>query len=153
VVVQQTLISTGTSIGLQVSSLSKALASQLGLQAQTQTIINIKLIRCDVWAISKANSTVRPAVNADFSSLIPQVGDPTTPGVAIVAYPLIKRLEDLGGVSSAARVSYTWPKSMSDVPLNKNADFVIAEVASNMTEIDVRWHVQWSTSDVATPYQ
>lgn len=96
---------------------------------------------------------MRPAVNADFSSLIPQCGDPTTPGVAIVAYPLIKRLEDLGGVSSAARVSYTWPKSMSDVPLNKNADFVIAEVASNMTEIDVRWHVQWSTSDVATPYQ
>jgi len=151
IVVQQTLVSDGTSLGISVSSLVKALTSQLGLVANDQTIMCIKLHRCDVWAISKANSTVRPSVNCDYSSLIPQVGDPTTPGNAIVAYPMLKRLEDIGGVSSAARVSYSWPKAMADQPLNLNADFILINVASNMTEIDIRWHLHWSTTDIQTP--
>jgi len=151
IVVQQTLVSDGTSIGISVSSLVKALTSQLGLMANDQTIVCIKLHRCDVWAISKANSTVRPSVNCDYSSLIPQVGDPTSPGNAIVAYPMLKRLEDIGGVSSAARVSYSWPKAMADQPLNLNADFILINVASNMTEIDIRWHLHWSTTDIQTP--
>lgn len=113
--------------------------------------MNIKIQRCDVWAVSKANSTVRPAVNADFSSFVPVCGDPETPGPAVVTYPLIKRLEDIGSVSSAARVSYTWPRSMSDIPLNQTANFVVVEVASNVTEIDIRWHLQFSTADISTP--
>jgi len=136
---------------LEVSAVVKALAAQLGLAANTNTILNVKVQRCDVWAVSKANSSVRPSVNCDFSSLVPIVGDPVTPGNAIVVYPLLKRLQDLGGVTSAARVSYSWPKHMADIPLNQNADFVVIEVSSNMTEIDIRWHLQWSTTDIATP--
>jgi len=150
-VVQQTLISEGTSIGVQVSGIVKALLGQLGLATQDATLINIKIRRCDCWAASKANSTVRPAVSADFSSLVPTVADPTTPGNAIVAYPNMKRLSDLGGVTSAARVSYSWPTAMADIPLNQNADFVVMETASNITEIDVRWHVLWNTADIASP--
>jgi hypothetical protein len=149
VVVQQTVLSTGTSIGIEVSSVVKALANQLGLVANDNKIINVKIQRCDVWGVSKANSSVRPAVNADFSSFVPTVGDFQTPGNAVVAYPLMKRLEDIGGVTSAAKVSYSWPRSMSDIPLNQTANFVVVEVASNLTEIDIRWHVQFSTADIA----
>jgi len=151
VVVQQTLLSDGTSIGLEVAAVAKALTSQLGLAANDNTIINVKIQRCDVWAVSKANSTVRPAVFCDYSSLVPACGDPTTPGNAIVAYPILKRLQDIGGVTSAAKVSYSWPKHMADIPLNQNANFVVIEVSSNMSEIDIRWHLQWSTADIATP--
>jgi len=150
-VVQQTLISDGQSIGIQVTDLVKQLLGQLGLATQDATLITIKLKRCDVWAVSKANSTVRPAVFADFSSIVPAVADPTTPGNAIVAYPLLKRLQDIGGVSSSARVSYTWPLSMADIPVTQNADFVLVTVASNLTEIDVRWHVEWSSVDIQDP--
>jgi hypothetical protein len=143
------VLSTGTSIGIEVSSVVKALANQLGLVANDNKIINVKIQRCDVWAVSKANSSVRPAVNADFSSFVPTVGDFQTPGNAVVAYPLMKRLEDIGGVTSAAKVSYSWPRSMSDIPLNQTANFVVVEVASNLTEIDIRWHVQFSTADIA----
>jgi len=104
-----------------------------------------------MYGLSKANSTVRPAVFADFSSIVPAVADPTTPGNAIVAYPLLKRLQDIGGVSSSARVSYTWPLSMADIPVTQNADFVLVTVASNLTEIDVRWHVEWSSVDIQDP--
>lgn len=151
IVVKQTLQSTGTSIGMQVSGIVKSLLGQLELAAQDATKITIKIKRCDCWAINKSNSTVRPAVNADYSSLVPQVADPTTPGNAIVAYPNIKRLEDLGSTTKAARVSYTWPLAMRDMPLNQNADFVVLETASNMTEIDVFWHIDWSTNDIASP--
>ena len=150
-VVQQTILSNGQSVGIPVSDLVKRLLDQLGMAAQDATIVNVKLKRCDVWAVSKANSSVRPAVNADYSSLVPTIADPTSPGNAIVAYPLLKRLEDIGGVSSSARVSYTWPLSMSDIPLNKNADFVLITVASNVTEIDIRWHLDWSTADIQEP--
>lgn len=150
VVVQQTIVSDGTSIGIEVSSVVKALGAQLGLVANDNKIINVKIQRCDVWAVSKANSTVRPAVNADFSSFVPVCGDYQTPGNAVVAYPLMKRLEDIGGVTSAAKVSYSWPRSMSDIPLNQTANFVVIEVASNMTEIDIRWHLQFSTADIAS---
>lgn len=150
-VVQQTLVGAGAAIAVQVSGVVKALLGQLGLAVQDATLINIKLQRCDCWAVSKADSSVRPALNTDFSSLIPAIGDPTTPGNAIVAYPKIKRLEDIGGVASAARVSYTWPLSMRDIPLTQQSDFVLIETSSNMTEIDIFWHVQWSPSDIASP--
>lgn len=151
IVVQQTLLSSGTSIGVQVTGIVKALLGQLGLATQDATLITIKIKRCDCWAVNKSNSTVRPAVNADFSSLIPQVADPTTPGNAIVAYPIMKRLEDIGSTTKAARVSYTWPISMRDMPINQNADFVVMETSSNMTEIDVHWHIDWSSNDIASP--
>jgi len=149
VVVQQTVLSSGTSISIQVASVVKALGAQLGLIANDNKIINVKIQRCDVWAVSKANSTVRPAVNCDFSAVIPVCGDPATPGNAVVVYPLMKRLEDIGGVTSAAKVSYTWPRHMQDIPLNQTANFNVVEVASNMGEIDIRWHLQWSTADIA----
>jgi len=153
IVVQQTLLSSGTSLGVQISGIVKALLGQLGLATQDATLITIKIRRCDFWAVNKSNSTVRPAVNADFSSLIPQVADPTTPGNAIVAYPIMKRLADLGSITKASRVSYTWPLSMRDMPINQNADFVVIETSSNMTEIDVHWHLDWSTTDIASPLE
>jgi hypothetical protein len=150
-VVQQTITGSGAAIAVQVSQLVKATLGQLGLATQDATLINIKLQRCDVWAVSRADSSVRPALNADFSSLIPTMGDPTTPTNAIVAYPKIKRLEDIGSVSNAARVSYTWPLSMRDIPLNQQSDFVLIETSSNLVETDIFWHIQWNTGDIASP--
>lgn len=151
ITVAQTYLSDGTSIGVEVSSIVKSLLEQLGLPTQAASSISIKIQRIDLYAVSKANSTVRPAISCDYSGLIPSAGDPTTPGNAIVSYPLMARLNDIGGVSSSAKVSYTWPLSMRDMPLSNTANFVVFEVATNMTEIDARIHLQWSSADIATP--
>lgn len=151
IVVSQTYLSDGSSIGITVEGIVKALLSQLGLPQQAAAAITIKLQRADFYAISKADSDVRPSLTCDYSSLSPTIADPTTPGSAIVSYPLLKRLIDLGGVTSCAKVSYTWPLHMRDIPLSNTANFTVCDTATNLTEIDARFHLQWSSADIATP--
>jgi len=151
IVVAQTYLSDGTSIGITVSNIVKALISQYGLVTQNAASITFKLRRVDCYAVSKANSDIRPSVNADYSSLVPSVGDPTTPGNAIVSYTLLKRLADIGNVAEAACVSYTWPLAMRDIPLSQTADFVLVTAATNVTELDCRFHLSWSMADIADP--
>ena len=151
IVVSQTFTSDGTAIGITVQNVIKSLLDQLGLPSQAASAITVKLQRADFYAISKADTDVRPSLTCDYSSLSPTIADPTTPGSAIVSYPLLKRLIDLGGVSSCAKVSYSWPLHMRDIPLTNTANFVVCETASNLTEIDARFHLQWSSADIATP--
>jgi hypothetical protein len=128
-----------------------ALTTQLGLNAQTKTQVNIKLQRVDVFGMATASSPDRPAVNADVSSIIPAIGDPSTPGVAEVFYGVIKKLSDQGNLSECAKVSYTWPLHMADIPLNHNAVWTVVSAAGNVANVTLRFHVLWSTTDVAPP--
>jgi len=141
----------GIAFSISVEDIIKVLLNQLGLQTQTATIACVKLQRVDAWATSAAGDTLRPACTAEISSLVPQVGDPATPGNAIVSYPIIKSLTDTGSVSTPARVSYSWPLSQRDIPLNKNSNFTVGTFSSNTKDSDVFFHVQWSTTDVADP--
>jgi hypothetical protein len=150
-VVGQTYVTSGAAISLTVVDIVKALSGQLALAAQDTTIIVIKIQRIDCYAISKADSSVRPSISADFSSLVPTLNDPTTPSVAGVSYPVISRLNDVGSVSRAAAVSYTWPQNMRAMPLSSQSNFTVLDFSTNLTEMDARIHLQWSTLDVASP--
>lgn len=150
-VIGQTYVSDGSALEVQVKDVVKALSTQLGLSAQTATALTVKMQRVDCYAVSKADSSVRPSISVDYSSLVPCLGDPTTPGVAEVSYPHIKRLNDVGSVAAAATTSYTWPQAMRDIPLTQQSNFTLFEFSTNLTEVDVRIHVLWSTSDVASP--
>lgn len=141
----------GIAFSFTVNDIVNLLLSQLGLQTQTSAIVVVKLQRVDAWATSAAGDGLRPAVTADISSLVPQLGDPATPGNAIVHYPVLKKLTDTGSVSHPARVSYTWPLSQRNIPLSKNSNFTVVTFASNVRETDVFFHVHWSTADVSPP--
>jgi len=143
---------TGVAFGLAMTDIVKVLTTQLGLAAQSNSIICIKLQRIDCWATSAAGDTLRPAVTVDVSSLVPTIADPATqPTTATIHYPILKKLMDVGSVSRAARVSYTWPLAMRDIPLTQNSNFVVATVSSNTKDTDCFIHVQWSTTEVAEP--
>jgi len=141
----------GIAFSITINDIVSLLLSQLGLQTKTSSIVVIKLQRVDAWATSAAGDALRPAVTADISSLVPQLGDPATPGNAIVHYPVLKKLTDTGSVSRPARVSYTWPLSQREIPLSKNSNFTVVTFASNVKETDVYFHVHWSTADVSPP--
>jgi hypothetical protein len=128
-----------------------ALVTQLGLSAQTKTIINIKVSRVDVYGMATASSPDRPAVSLDCSSLVASMGDPSTPGPAEVWYGVIKKLSDQGNLSQAAVVSYSWPLHMADLPLNHNSVFTIASASGNVANTLVRFHVLWTSADVVAP--
>jgi hypothetical protein len=152
-VVAQTYVSTGAAVEITTKAIVTSLLDQLQLAAQTATIVIFKLQRVDCYAVSKADSSVRPSVSVDFSSLIASLDDPTTPtGPTGINYPKIARLNDIGGVSTAASVSYTWPQHMRAMPLTGVSQFTVFEFATNMTELDCRIHLMWSTLDIAPPY-
>jgi len=137
------------------TSLIQRLVTQLGLAEQDKASINIKIHRVDAYVMATGVSTDRPAVNMNCSSLVPTVGDPpqTTPTVNEVFYGVIKRLSDQGNVGESAKVSYTWPLHMADLPLNENATFTVAGIAGNLANTAVRFHLLWSTTDVAAPIE
>jgi len=151
IVVQSTFLSDGQSIGITTATIVKSLLDQLGLATQDAAKIVFKLDFLSVYALSKANSTVRPAVNCDFGSLVSSMGDPTTPSNAIVNYGNIVRLEDIGSVSQAAGVSYKWGTPHSGMLLTNQSNFVVATVAANVNEIDCHFHISYSTNDVSDP--
>merc|ERR1711934_707681 len=72
----------GVEVFFTPSEIINILANQLGLPGQASSIINIKLQRVDVYAMSVASSTDRPAVSMDVSAVTPSIGDPATPGNA-----------------------------------------------------------------------
>jgi hypothetical protein len=127
------------------------LASQLGLATQTKTKINIKLQRADVYAMPTGSSTDRPACTLDASSVTPSIGDPATPGSAEVFYGIMKKLSDQGNLSDAAKCSYTWPAHMADLPLSANSIFTVLATSGNVANTLTRFHLLWSTTDVAPP--
>lgn len=141
----------GTETFYSPKDLVTSVATQLGLPAQAIPILNVKLSRVDAYAIPTGSSTDRPSISMDCSSLVPSLGDPATPGAAEVFYGILKKLQDQGNLSEAAKVSYTWPLHMADLPMNSNVEFALASIAGNTANVCVRFHVLWSASDIATP--
>jgi len=141
----------GVSFGITVKEVVKNLLDQLGLTTQASTLVVFKLQRMDVFATAASGDTLRPSVSCDYSSIVPQLSDPTTPTSVPIYYPILKKLADTGSVSTPARVSYTWPLAMRDTPLTANADFTLAEIGSNVKDTEVFTIIQWSTVDVAAP--
>jgi hypothetical protein len=134
-------------------SLIEHVKTQLGMCEQDKVYMNIKIQRVDVFCMATGVSSDRPSVSMNCSSLTPTVGDPstTTPGVSEVFYGVLKRLSDQGNVGECAKVSYTWPLHMADLPLNVSAVFTCAGIAGNLANTSVRFHVLWSMTDVAAP--
>jgi hypothetical protein len=87
----------------------------------------------------------------DVSSVTPSIGDPTTPGNAEIFYGIMKKLSDQGNLSDAAKVSYTWPRAMADIPLSSQSVFSLVSVAGNQANTCIRLHMLWSATDIATP--
>jgi hypothetical protein len=141
----------GVEVFFSPSNIINSLASQLGLPSQASSIINIKLHRVDVYAMAVAASTDRPAVSMDVSAVTPSIGDPVTPGSAEVFYSIIKKLSDQGNLSEAAKVSYTWPAHMADQPLSSQSVFSVVQSSGNVPNTLTRFHVLWSSTDIATP--
>jgi hypothetical protein len=133
------------------SDIINSLVTQLGLASQSSSICNIKVRRVDAFTMATGASTDRPAISMDVSSVTPSVGDPTTPGNAEVFYGIMKKLTDQGNLSDAAKVSYTWPTAMADIPLSAQSVFSLVSVAGNQPNTSVRIHLLWSTTDIATP--
>jgi hypothetical protein len=96
-------------------------------------------------------STDRPSIAMDVSSVTPSIGDPASPGSAEVFYGIMKKLTDQGNLSDAAKVSYTWPSAMADLPLSSQSVFSLISVAGNQPNTSVRVHLLWSSTDIATP--
>lgn len=145
------IASAGVETFYSPSDIVSRLVDQLGLTSQNKPIINIKVQRVDAYCMPTGASTDRPAVSLDVSSVTPAIGDPATPGVAEVFYGVLKKLSDQGNLSDAAKVSYTWPRHMADLPLSSNAAFGLVAVAGNLANTTVRFHLLWSTTDVGTP--
>jgi hypothetical protein len=133
------------------SDIANRVIDQLGLTTQNKPIMNFKVSRVDAYCMPTGASTDRPALSMDVSSTSPSIGDPATPGVAEVFYGVIKKLSDQGNLSDAAKVSYTWPRHMADLPMSSNSVFSLVAVSGNLANTLVRIHLHWSTTDVAAP--
>lgn len=143
--------SPGTQFLVSVKTLIQALGDQLGLVAQCQSQLVIKLQSMTAWGVGQTDATNRPSINADISSLVPTLGDPATPGAAEISYPLLKKLYDQGSNIEPARVGYSWPRAMRDVPLSAQSNFIAFSVSPNTNACDVYFVVQWAFNDVAVP--
>jgi hypothetical protein len=141
----------GIEVFFTPSEICNILVNQLGLPSQASSIVNIKVSRVDVYSMPTGSSTDRPSVSMDVSSVTPSIGDPATPGTAEVFYGIMKKLSDQGNLSDAAKVSYTWPSHMQDIPLSSQSVFTLVAASGNQANTLTRFHLLWSTSDSATP--
>jgi hypothetical protein len=124
--------------------------TQLGISSQSQANVNVKLHRVDAYTMPTGGSTDRPAISMDISSLQPSLSDLATQTDEVI-YPILKKLSDQGNLSEAAKVSYTWPLHMQDIPLPYATTFAAIAVAGNQPNTCVRVHLSWATTAQATP--
>jgi BRCT domain type II-containing protein len=150
-VVDFVIASAATETFYSPSDITNRLIDQLGLISQNKPVINVKVQRVDAYVMPTGASTDRPAVSMDVSSVTPGIGDPATPGAAEVFYGILKKLSDQGNLSDAAKVSYSWPRHMADLPLSSQANFQLVGVAGNLANTTVRFHLLWSTTDIGAP--
>jgi hypothetical protein len=141
----------GVEVFFTPSEICNILANQLGLPSQASSVLNIKVSRVDCYAMAVGGSTDRPAVSLDCSSVVASIGDPATPGNAEVFYSILKKLRDQGNLSDAAKCSYTWPAHMADIPMSSQSVFTLVQSSGNMPNTLTRFHLLWSTSDIAAP--
>lgn len=121
-------------------------------QDELASRFNFRLRRIDAYVMPTGGDVQRPSVFLDVASLIPQVSDEVSPTAPrAVAYPLLKRIEDVGNLSNCAKVSYTYPLHMADTILNPIANFNFAAVSANVANVSMRFYIDWSFGDTSTP--
>lgn len=150
-IVEYVEVNAGVCVNFAPPNIIDTLVKQLGLPSQSTANINIKLRRVDVYAMPTGASTDRPAVFLDASSVTPSIGDPVEPGAAEIFYGIMKKLQDQGSLGETAKVSYTWPSHMGDLPLSHSSNFQVVAASGNVANTLTRFHVLWSTTDVAPP--
>lgn len=141
----------GVGVFFTPAEIITVLIQQLGLPTQALSALNIKIHRVDVYSMAVASSTDRPACSLDASAVTPSIGDPASPGAAEIFYPIMKRLTDQGNLSEAAKCSYSWPKHMADQPLSSQSIFTLIGSSGNQPNTLTRFHLLWSSTDVAAP--
>jgi hypothetical protein len=150
-VVDYTKPEAGVEVFFTPSELCNILVNQLGLPSQASSVINIKVQRVDCYTTPTGGATDRPFCSIDVSSVLPSIGDPASPGNAEVFYGIMKKIADQGNLSDCAKVSYTWPAHMADIPLSSQAVFSLVASVGNQPNTLTRFHLLWSSSDIATP--
>jgi len=150
-----TVEKTATSASDEVVTITQILSALQAQLGTTNEEFQFKIQRVDIWVMptgwtvdtGKVNAI--PTVRARFFSLVPTV---TSAGVSTNT---LKSLEDIGCPgSSAAVVSYSWPKDQQDMPLNAVAASGSTPVfeytiATNCTAF-IRFHLHWSHLDSAS---
>jgi hypothetical protein len=127
---------------------------QLGLGSQSN--LNVRLKRFKAWAYQYGPGTDRVAINADVSSLIPNVSDYASQASVNpeIFYPLVAKLQDFGNLESPAAIGYEWPMNQSLVPLGgvfSSGGFTILSISANTANATIHMHVEWSSAGESAP--
>lgn len=131
-----------------------AVKTQLGFGANAS--VNVKLKRFKAWAYQYGPGTDRVAINADVSSLIPNVSDYASQASVNpeIFYPLLLKLEDKGNLESPAAIGYEWPLDQQLTPIGgvfSSGGFTILSIAANTANATLHFHVEWSSTGESAP--
>lgn len=131
-----------------------AVRTQLGFGPQST--LNVRLKRFKAWAYQYGPDTDRVAINADVSSLVPNVSDYASQASVNpeIFYPLLAKLKDFGNLESPAAIGYEWPMSQSLMPLGgvfSSGGFTILSISANTPRATIHLHVEWSSAGESAP--
>jgi len=153
-VVQVDLDAAATDYLFGSNDIVAAVRTQLGFSANAS--LNVRLKRFKAWAYQYGPDTDRVAIQADVSSLIPNVSDYASQASVNpeIFYPLLAKLKDFGDLDSPASIGYEWPMSQSLVPLGgvfSSGGFTILSISSNTPRATIHYHVEWSSAGESAP--
>ena len=151
-VVSLDLASAGVETLISVKTLVSIIATNLGLSAQAQAIMTIKIKSVKGWAYQYGPMEDRVAINGELSSLIPNVSDFDTQASVnpVINYPVLYKFLDFGTLNRPAHFGYMYPRQMQNMPLTSSANFNLLSVATNSNSGTLHFHLEWSTTDIAT---
>jgi len=153
-VVQIDLPSPGVEYNFGCNDIVRYARAQLGLGSQAN--LNVRLKRFKAWAYQYGPGTDRVAINADVSSLIPNVSDYASQASVNpeIFYPLLAKLKDFGNLESPAAIGYEWPMDQSLTPLGgvfSSGGFTVISVSANTANATLHLHVEWSSAGESAP--
>lgn len=140
----------GTETFYTPAAIGAGIIGQLGLAAADIGNINFKISEVHVYTMATASDSDRPAVSLNASSTIPSISDSSSGGTDVF-YSIIKRLQDVGNLSEAARVGFHWPSHMADMPLSASQSFCVFAAAGNCANTTVRIHLRYSHNSDSAP--
>jgi len=131
-----------------------AVRTQLGFGPQVS--LNVRLKRFKAWAYQYGPDTDRVAINADVSSLVPNVSDYASQASVNpeIFYPLLAKLKDFGNLESPACIGYEWPMNQSLIPLGgvfSSGGFTVLSASANTPRATIHLHVEWSSTGESAP--
>jgi len=136
---------------LDVARIIKGLGAQLGLAAQDNANLVVRLRKIQGWAYQYGATADRISINGEISSLVPNISDIATQTTVnpSIAYPVIHKFKDYGSLNKPAHFAYVWPRSQQEIGLQQFTNFVVATLASNTKDSTIHVSLEWSTSGVA----